>query len=398
MSGPEVAPLAGLRVVEFAEGIAAPYGAEILAHLGAEVIKVERPEGDWLRHTAHASFEVVNKNKRAVCLDAKSPAGTDALWRLIEGAHVLVTNYRPQALERLGITPSSVTARAPGVVFARLTAYGSTGRTSRRGGTDTILQAVSGLMDQVGDVDGEPTRIGFPLVDLVAGRDLATGVLAALLGARLQAGRKVHLVEVSLFSSASSLLLEAWQSVLSGGPPLQRTGARNAVHAPGGIYRCAGGSMLALITLRDRDWVALCELFGRDDLLCDERLRTNGGRVALRDDVDAAVEASLSQRDAAAWMPVLTDAGITCGLVGTVATVRDDPELFALVPTTVLSGPAARTANVLGIPIALAGARASAPPAPTLGADTRSVFDEFHLSAAEIDTLLRAQRPGKARP
>lgn len=360
-------PLRGVRVVEFAEGIAAPYAAQILAHLGADVLKVERPDGDWLRETARASFVVVNKGKRGITLDVKTAAGRQALWELVGASDVLVTNYRATALERLGITWAEVHQAATQVVFAQLSAYDDEGPLAAVGGTDTILQAVAGLMDQIGAADGEPTRVGFPLVDLVAARDLAAGVLAALLGRALHRDDGRH-VRVSLFGSASSLLMEAWQRSLSGQATAPRSGNQNAVHAPGGVYPCGGGSLLALITLRNSDWARLCTGLGIPAVAADPRFASNDLRVRHRAALDPLVADVLRARPASEWVPRLRAAGITCGVVHSVESIQADDELRSLVPTVELSGPGAPAARALAVPIRLDGLSAVVAPAPPLGA------------------------------
>jgi crotonobetainyl-CoA:carnitine CoA-transferase CaiB-like acyl-CoA transferase len=380
-------PLRGVRVVELAEGIAAPYATQILAHLGAEVIKVERPEGDWLRSTARASFLVVNKAKRCIGLDAKTEGGAGALWSLIESADVLVTNFRRSSLARLSLHPDEIARRVPRLVLAELTAYAMAGPTAGRGGTDTILQAVSGLMDQVGSSDGEPTRVGFPLVDLVAARDLAIGVLAALLERQLQAspGRRV---QVSLFSSASSLLLEGWQNTLLGRMHVPRTGNLNAVHAPGGVYECADGTRLALITLRDDHWRRLCAVIGRADLAAEASLSTNDDRVARRDEVEGHVQAGLRHRPAGAWQSLFGEAGVLCGVVSSIDSIRSDPELYPLVPLVETVAPGGAKSIALGVPITIGGLPPEVPATAELGQHTREVLAEIGLSTQAIDALV----------
>src|SRR5262245_9418039 len=176
-------PLAGVRVVDWTEGVAGPYACQLLGDLGADVVKVERPAGDWGRTMGSdatgggAHFRALNRNKRGICLDLREPEGKAVAWRLIERADVMVSSYRPGAAEKLGVGYETVAARCPALVYARLSAYGSDGPLARLPGSDTIVQAVSGLMAQIGEPDADPHRVGVPVVDFLAARDLAIGIV-----------------------------------------------------------------------------------------------------------------------------------------------------------------------------------------------------------------------------
>lgn len=380
--------LAGIRVLELGEGIAAPYATQLLAHLGADVVKVERPQGDWLRDTARASFLVVDKNKQCVCLDAKSRVGRDLLWRLIDGSDVLITNFRGPALERLECSWETVHVRAPHVVFGQISAYGTAGPMSGEAGSDTVMQAVSGLMSQVGRPGDDPTRVSFPVVDLVAGRDLAIGVLAALIhrGTRMGLGRHVR---VSLFAAASSLLLEAWQHTLLYGFPPGRVGNLNMAHAPSGVYKCSDGSMLAVILLRNAEWEPFCALLGQTGFGSDKRYATNDDRVREYEVLQGMVAKQLARRPASEWVEMFGAANILCGKVNSLSDIAAQPDLFALVPlVTTFSEGDVGTGRALGVPIEVDGMRTTVPAAGALGKDGRRVLRGLGFSDREIDNLV----------
>ena len=285
---------------------------------------------------------------------------------------------------------ASLASRLPRLIVAQLSAYASDGPLAARGGSDTILQAVSGVMDQVGEASGAPTRVGFPVVDIVAGRDLTSGVLAALLGRALQ-GEGARRVEVSLLATASSLMLEAWQGTLLGLPPVERSGNLNAVHAPGGIYPCAQSTHLALVTLRDADWRRLCEVIDRPSSATDPELATNDQRARRRGQVDRIVVDGLAARPAQEWLTPLTDAGVLAGPVQSVSEVAADPALRALVPIVATAHrPDGRGGPVLGIPIGLAGLGGEVAPAPLLGEHTEQLLDELGFDRSERERLTAA--------
>ena len=209
--------LKGIRVLEFSEGIAGPLACQMLGDLGADVIKIERPQGDWGRgmgpglKEGSMHFVSLNRNKRNICLDVKQPGGIDVARSLIDSADVLITNYRPGAMDRLGLGFEQVKAYNPNIIYGRVSGYGYEGPLSKLPGSDTVIQAVSGIMNQVGERDGVPYRVGIQVVDHTAARDLVMGVMAGLIS-RLRGEVLHHPIDVSLIATCAALQAQQWQN------------------------------------------------------------------------------------------------------------------------------------------------------------------------------------------
>lgn len=231
-------PLEGIKVIDWTEGVAGPYACQLLGDLGAEVIKVERPAGDWAREmgaSRGAHFKALNRNKRDICLDIKNPKSRDVVWALIEQADIIVTSYRPGVMERIGFGFNEVHKRKPTLIYGRISAYGYNGELAKLPGSDTVLQAVSGFMSQIGDAHSVPYRVGIPIIDLVAARDLMIGIMSCFI-LQIRGQTIEQPVDVSLFASFAALQATTWQQFFNTGERPTRTGNKNALLAPAGVY------------------------------------------------------------------------------------------------------------------------------------------------------------------
>ncbi len=316
-------PLEGVLVADFSRVLAGPLCTVNLADLGATVVKVERPgTGDDTRTwgppwSANAStyFESVNRSKRSIVLDLKEPADQALAIRLATRADVLVENHRPGALDRLGLGYEQVSAVNPGIVYCSITGFGAAAGADLLG-YDFVVQALGGLMSITGDPDGEPTKAGVALVDVLAGKDATIGVLAALAArARTGAGARV---EINLLSSLLGSLVNQAQGFLETGEAPLRMGNRHPSIAPYETLRCQDG-LLAVACGNDGQFVRFAALIGSPELSADERFVTNSARVAHRDELVAALESALQTHDAATWASRLTAAQVPAGKVGTIA-------------------------------------------------------------------------------
>ncbi|GAA0671601.1 CoA transferase [Kitasatospora atroaurantiaca] len=330
-------PLAGVLVADFSRVLAGPLCTMTLADLGATVVKVERPgSGDDTRAwgppwsaTGTTYFESVNRSKLSVTLDLADDGDRAMARELARRADVLVENFKPGTLDRLGLGHDQVAAGNPGIVYCSVTGFGS-GAGADRPGYDFVVQALGGLMSITGDADGGPTKAGVALVDVLTGKDAAIGVLAAL-AERARTGRGCR-VEVNLLSSLLGSLVNQAQSYLETGRPPGRLGNRHPSIAPYETLRCRDG-LLAVACGNDGQFARLAATLGAPLLAEDERFATNAARVGHREELVAALEKLLAEADSAVWQERLTAAGVPAGMVGTVADGFALAESLGLAPT-----------------------------------------------------------------
>lgn len=320
-------PLNGVRVLDLSRVLAGPVCTMMLGDLGADVIKVERPgAGDETRgwgppfddRGESAYFLSVNRNKKSVVADLGTDQGRELVRRLALDADVVVDNFRPGTLERLGLSPDALRAERPALVWLTVTGFGSD---SSRPGYDYVVQAEAGWMAITGDPLGRPTKVGVALADVMAGKDAAAAILAALVArARSGTGRRLH---VSLAASALAALVNVAQNALVSGRDAVRWGNAHPNLVPYELFEAADRPLVIAVG-SDSQWRALTGVLDLPALAGDERLATNAGRLAHRAHVVAAVAERVATRSAAAWMRDLDAAGIPCGLVRSVLeAVRD---------------------------------------------------------------------------
>ena len=308
-SAPDLAPLSGMRVLDFTRILSGPYATMLLADLGAEVIKVERPgAGDdtraWgppFRGGISTYFSAVNRGKRSVAIDLRQEQGGELARRLADEVDILVENFRPGVSERLGLAYEDLARTNPGLVYASINGFGSTGPRAADAGTEVIVEAETGLMSMMGTPDGPPVRFGVAMVDIATGMVLVSGVLAALLD-RGRTGRGRRL-EFPLYATAFSCLGTVIASA-SVDPSSQggRWGSGHPSIVPYSAFEVADG-FVVIGAINDQMWVRMCEALALDHLLADPRAATNEARVGSRDLVERAIAvavAGLSSADVTA--------------------------------------------------------------------------------------------------
>jgi crotonobetainyl-CoA:carnitine CoA-transferase CaiB-like acyl-CoA transferase len=314
-------PLAGVRVVEIAQNLAGPMAAEILAHLGADVIKVERPEGDDARRWGppfhrgtSPGYLAVNANKRSITVDLKDPAAVERLLALVGEADVLVQNLKPGSLEALGLGPETLTVRFPRLVYCSVWAFGRTGPLKLKPGYEPMVQAFAGLMTMNGDEHGPPTRIGTSVLDFGSGMWAAMGVLAALVR-RAQTGRG-GIVDASLFETGLAWLKGHYASYRASGqvPERHRTGSNRVV--PFQAFETKTGPLIVAAG-NDRLFARLAAVLGRPEWAKDPRFVTNAARVEHRDTLLAEIEAIFATRPKGEWIDRLEAEGVPCAPIHT---------------------------------------------------------------------------------
>ena len=384
-------PLTGLLVADFSRVLAGPYATMLLGDLGATVVKVERPEhGDdtraWGPPYAHGQstyFQAVNRNKHSVALDLGDDADRTLALRLCHRADVVIENFRPGAVERLGLGFDDVRAGNPGVVYCSITGFGRTGG-AQLAGYDLLVQAVGGLMSVTGADAGQPTKVGVALVDVITGLHATVGILSAL--RHRDATGQGQRVDVDLLSSLLSALVNQTSGYLNAGVVPEPMGNRHPSIAPYEVLR-ARDRGLVLAVGNDRQFAALCDALGVRELPADPRFATNTARVGHREDLVAALESALSTRDAAEWVDRLRAGGVPCGLINRVDEAIAFAEELGLAPTVTLPPPPGGgeddASRQVRSPVSLSATpptyRCGPPPLPTAGS-ARDVLRSLGIS------------------
>jgi crotonobetainyl-CoA:carnitine CoA-transferase CaiB-like acyl-CoA transferase len=406
MSSQPTGPLAGLRVVDCSTVLAGPYCTMLLADLGADVVKVEPPEGDatrgwgppWVGSEADgtrtaAYYLSVNRNKRSVRLDLKQPEGREVLRRLLAGADVLVENFRSGGLARLGFGDDDLSAINPGLVRLAITGYGSTGPDAERPGYDFVIQAVSGLMSITGASDedgGGPTKVGVAIADVIAGLQGAVAVLAALAARGASAAGAGQRVDVSLLGSTLAILVNQAQNAFVGGEAPGRLGNAHPNIVPYETFPTADGE-IAIAAGSERQWPRLCRALGLPALADDPRFATNGDRVANRRELIATLRERLAERTSAEWLTALDAAEVPAGPINDVAEAFASPWATARGMTIDLDHPVLGRTRQVAPPFDLSLTPASVrTPPPLLGEQTDEILTELGYGATEIDALRQA--------
>jgi len=335
--------LDGILVADFSRVLAGPLCTMTLGDLGADVVKVERPDGghdtrEWGPpwHEEGATYYLgLNRNKRSVRLDLKDPGDLGLAKRLAARADVVVESFRPGTIDRLGLGYDDVASGNPGVVYCSISAFGTGERAAALPGYDLLLQAMSGLMSVTGETDGRPLKVGAALIDMICGLFAANGILAALHArSRTGAGQRVH---VSLMDSALAALLNQGSGFLNAGVVPGRLGNRHPSITPYETFRAADGDF-AVACGNDALFRRLCAAIGRPELAADERYADNRARLEHRDALTADLEAAFAGADAAEWVARLGEAGVPAGPINDIGEAFAFAEDLGLEPWVEVDG------------------------------------------------------------
>ena len=388
--------LDGIRVVDLTRILSGPFCSMFLADMGAEVIKIEDPrEGDPVRAQGEmvngysSYFATFNRNKRSLTLDLRKEAGKEVLRDLICRADVVVNNYRPGVMDKMGFGRAQLRALKPDIISCHVTGFGLDGPYKDRPSFDFIAQAMSGFMSVNGFDDGPPMRAAPPVSDLVAGAYAAMGILAALVRrARTGEGEEVA---TALTDSMTSMLAYFAANFFANGKLPQRTGNDHAIASPYGLFEAADGQV-AIAPANDAVYAKLLEALALTHLAKQPEYRNNAERYARRSAINSEINARTRTQTVAHWIAQLNAAGVPCGRVLNVAEVFDDPQTQHQQMRVNIEHPQLGRMDVLGFPIKFTDdpCRMHRPP-PLLGADTEAILGEIGRDQAAIAALRAAK-------
>ena len=393
VGNPNPLPLAGMVVLDLSQILAGPVCGMMLADMGADVIKVEKPDGGDDNRRAGppfiggqgAGFMAANRNKRSLALNLRDESGRQVFERLLERADVLVENFRPGVMERLGIGYERLSKLKPSLIYCSISGHGGTGPYKDRGGFDLIAQGMSGLMSITGVPDGPPVKVGVPITDISAGILAANGVLCAYIHA--QRTGQGQLVDTSLLEAG--IVYTIWESsgYFADGEIPGPLGSAHRVSAPYQAMRTSDG-YINIGAPTQRTWEQLCRAIGQEELIEDQRFKEPGDRKAREGELADLLEETFSQQSTAYWLETLEKAGMVAGPINNIAQVYDDPQVIAREMKVDLEDPELGTLHNIGIPVKL-----SATPgrirrrAPMLGEHSWEILTESGFAEKEIEEL-----------
>jgi crotonobetainyl-CoA:carnitine CoA-transferase CaiB-like acyl-CoA transferase len=388
-----MAPLDGITVLDLTRVLSGPYCTMLLADMGARVVKIEQPKkGDDTRawgppflEGESAYFLSINRNKESVTLDFKHPQGRPVLDGLLAKADVVVENFRPGTLARLGLDYASLAQKFPRLIYCSVSGFGQTGPRRKQPGYDAVMQGEGGLMSITGAADGPPYRLGVAIADIVSGMFAAYGVAMALI-ARERSGRGQE-VDIAMLDAVAALLTYQAGNFFASGKVPARLGNRHPSIVPYETFAASDGEFVLAVG-NDQQWRTFCELAGLPD---DPRFATNRQRVTGYDELRPFVADRLRTQTRQYWIERLTAAGVPCGSVRNLQELFDDPQLQAREMIARVEHATIGSLRTLGVPVKLSDTPGAVrTPPPTLGQHTDAVLSrELGLSADDIDALRR---------
>ena len=389
-------PLEGMTVLDLTQIMAGPVCTMLLADMGANVIKIEKPNGgDDTRRMGPpftgewaSGFLALNRNKRSLALNLREESGQEVFKRLLLDADVVVENFRPGVMDRLGLGYSSLSEIKPSLIYCCISGFGATGPYRNRGGFDLVAQGMSGLMSITGFPDGPPAKVGVPITDISAGTQAAFGILSAYVHA-LKTGQG-QMVDASLMEAG--IFYTIWESSLyfSEGEIPGPLGSAHRVSAPYQALRTSDG-YINIGAATQATWEQFCRAAGLENLIEDERFRMPGDRKFREEELAALLEITLSQQTTGYWLDLLEQAGVVAGPIYNMEQVYEDPQVQARDMVVNLEDEDLGTLRHIGVPVKLSetpgGVRRRA---PALGEHSREVLSDAGYTEDAIDALVES--------
>lgn len=375
-------PLQGIRVLDLSRVLAGPYCTMVLGDLGAEVIKVEPPEGDETRGWGppfaggeSAYYLCVNRNKRDIVINLKTDEGKTVLRELAMQSDVLVENFRPGTLEKFGLDFATLHALNPKLIYCSITGFGQTGSMKDKPGYDFMIQASGGLMSITGEPEGEPMKTGVAVVDLFAGQNAIIAILAAL-QARTLTGKGQHL-DIALFDSQLGWLANVASNYLISGKLPKRYGNAHANIVPYQSFQASDG-WFAIAVGNDRQFARLCELLGKPELAANEKFASNSARVQNREEVIFILASIFKTASVAEWLGKLDEAEIPCGPINNFEQVFSMPQVKERGMLVQMEHPTIGTLPLVGSPLKMSATPIEYRlPPPLMGEHTVEILREL---------------------
>lgn len=389
--------LAGIRILDFTQVLSGPYCTQILADLGADVIKIESPTGDVARTMPphfvgedSVYYLSINRNKRSIVLDLKTPEGLDIARRLALASDVVIENFRPDVLEKLGLSASALREEKPALVWCSVSGFGQTGPYRDKQAYDLVVQALGGGMSLTGEPDGHPVRAGIPIADIAAGMYGAIGILAAL--HRVKETGRGDYIDVSMLDCQAAMLCYQAGYYLHSGEVPGRQGRGHDSIAAYRSFAARDGVEVVVAAMTPGMWERLCQAVGRDDLLADERFADGKARRENREALWAALEAAFLARPADEWVEILEREGVPVGTVNTLDRVVTDPQIRERGMVAELAAQDGRRVQVMGDPLFMQESRRSgATYPPAAGENSAEILSELlALPQERIEALIEA--------
>ena len=384
--------LEGLKVLDLTRVLAGPYATMILADMGADVIKIEMPEtGDDSRQFGpyiageSAYFMSMNRNKRSMTMNLKSEKSKELFKEMIKEADVIVENYRPGTMEKLGLGYDVIKEINPKIIYAASSGFGHTGPYSKRAAYDAVVQAMGGVMSITGELGGKPTKVGSSIGDIIAGMYTAIGILGAL-AYRNESG-KGQKVDVAMLDSQVSILENAVARYAASGVSPGPIGNRHPSIIPFEDFETSNGSIM-IAAGNDTLFKSLVKVLDAEELGEDERFNTNPKRGENYDELRPLLAEPLKTKTTEEWIDILNDAGVPNGPINDIEGVVNDPQVKAREMIVEVDHPVAGKTKMPGVPVKMSETQGEVrTPAPTLGQHTDEILREFGLSDEEIKEL-----------